>query len=144
MNNLPMNSLPRTVFKLCALSILAVSICACTVVPREKGYKNRAALPVMALERCVPSTTHLPKFLSGKSPIYPIRRLMARQEGTSKVSLVVSKEGRVKNVKDIESTHSAFFNHTAAAADNWLFQPAKNGEEVVEVQCRFKVTYGLR
>ncbi|WP_299973769.1 energy transducer TonB [uncultured Pseudoteredinibacter sp.] len=126
------------------LSALVLSLAACEVVPRNKGYKNKQDLPSRQLEKCQPATDTLPVFLSGKSPIYPAQRLMARQQGESIVSLVVDVHGRVKNVEDVKSTHPAFFNHTAAAVDEWTFKPAYHQGKPVEVQCKFRMGYSVR
>lgn len=129
-----------------AVSAAAViaGLSACEVVPRKKGYSNQQALPEQVLDRCVPATEIQPKLIEGKSPIYPVQRLMARQAGVSIVSLIVTREGRVKDIQDIESNHRAFFNHTAAAVADWRFEPARQNGEAVEVQCKFKMEYGLR
>ncbi len=139
-----MKYVSTAMIKLLVLCVAILCLSSCEVVPREKGYKNEQSLPVKVVENCVPSTSILPKFVSGKSPIYPVQRLMARQMGVSKVSMIVSKEGRVKDIRDIESSHKAFFNHTAAAMDDWLFEPAQNDGEAVEVKCQFKMTYSFK
>jgi protein TonB len=86
----------------------------------------------------------LPVYLSNPSPEYPATARRRGYEGTVVVEVLVSKEGRVQDLRMFQSSGYAVLDRAATAAvRNWLFEPGRVGERKtamwVKVPFRFEL-----
>jgi periplasmic protein TonB len=65
------------------------------------------------------------RFASSQQPEYPSDMARTETEGTAVVRVLIGVDGRVKQVEEVRSDHSSFFDATRKQALNkWRFKPA--------------------
>lgn len=75
-------------------------------------------------------------------PTYPTLAQQARIQGTVFVRILVDTEGKVERVGQIKG-HVVFHEAVAKAADQWQFEPAKQGELPVKAWVNVPFSFKL-
>ncbi len=121
------------------LLLTALLVAACGSVPPDPNMTRAdRALESRAIGGCQPSTGNPPRLLSGRSPIYPVGRLMAQKDGYAILEFDITPDGRAENFKKIESSHPKFYSHTRVAVEDWKFSPAELDGTPILVRCQFR------
>lgn len=83
-----------------------------------------------------------PKFLRGQAPIYPTR-LNDRGvlAGKASLSYTVTKEGRVTEIRVVETSHPQFAAGIAHVMPSWRFEPARRAGQPVAVTVQTTITF---
>lgn len=82
-----------------------------------------------------------PRFVSGKSPVYPISMLLSRKGGGCTIEFTVGIDGKPKEFT-VVSSPGKFADHAIIAIGSWTFEPAmKDG---VPVEARVRQTFSFR
>ena len=119
------------------LTMLIASACG-SVPPDPNMTRADRELKARTIGGCQPSTEIPPRLLSGRSPIYPVGRLMAQKDGYAILKFDITPEGRAENFKKIESSHPKFYSHTRVAVEDWEFSPAALDGMPILVRCQFR------
>ena len=124
--------------------IASIVLSGCTTVPRDPNT-SRADDEVreQAFPGCEPATDIPPTLISGRTPIYPVNRLLAEEDGYAVLTFDVKADGRVANVEKVESSHPLFASHTKIAVVDWVFRPAEQDGVAVAVRCGFRQTFSV-
>jgi protein TonB len=75
-------------------------------------------------------------------PVYPVLAAQARVQGVVKLSAVISKDGRVEDLKVI-SGHPLLISSAMDAVRQWVYQPTILNGNPVEVQTEVDVTFQM-
>jgi protein TonB len=87
----------------------------------------------------------IPVYRSNPPPEYPAVARRRGYEGTVVVEVLVSKEGRVQDLRLFQASGYAVLDRAATAAiKNWLFEPAKVGDEKIEMWVKVPVRFQLK
>lgn len=123
--------------------VLALVMVAGCALPPPDPNKSRADRTVREryFETCEPSTDVPPKLVGGKTPTYPVNRLLAREDGYAIIEFDVTPEGTTANVSKVESSHPAFAAHSRIAVLDWIFEPATQDGVPVTVHCSLNQAY---
>ena len=123
--------------------VLALIILAGCALPPSDPNKSRADQKVREryFNTCEPSTEVPPKLVGGQTPIYPVQRLLAREDGYAIIEFDVTPEGATANVTKVESSHPAFASHSRIAVLDWTFEPAIQDGVPVAAHCSLHQTY---
>ncbi len=78
-------------------------------------------------------------------PEYPFAARQMKIEGFVKLEFIVTSEGKVKDIKIIESIPKNIFNKSALdAANQWRFNPAKFKGSEVDCKCVIKIDFKIQ
>lgn len=126
------------------VAAFTVSAC-CNIAPRpEERIRWDWPLEARTIETCAPAPTTLPILREGRSPKYPVRREILREEGYSKVQFEISVGGTAENIVDLGSSHPAFFAALREAMTDWRFTAAKQDGANIRVTCTFEQIFLLK
>ena len=120
-------------------------VCGCTSTelgPNEVRVDD--PMPSIAFEGCRGAYDIGPILRKGKSPKYPVKRLLAEEEGYSHVSFVVEEDGTVSSIKRVEDSHPAFYASGRAALEDWVFEPARLNGVPVRATCEYRQEFFLK
>jgi TonB family protein len=121
------------------LLLAAAMLTACSSVPPDPNI-SRADRNVKArvFPDCEPRPDTPPKLIAGRTPKYPVNRLLAEKDGYAVIAFDITAAGRARNLTEIESSHPKFYNHTHNAVAKWKFEPARQDGVAVAVRCSFR------
>ena len=92
-----------------------------------------------------PSRQAVPLYLENPPPRYPAAARLRGYEGSVRVEVLVDREGKVRDLRLVESSGHAMLDRAAlGAVKGWKFEPARRGEEKVEMWVTVPVTFRLR
>ena len=95
----------------------------------------------------LPGTLQLayPRYQLNRPPAYPGLARKRGQEGTVILQVLVSRAGRVDDLKiDASSNFSLLDRAAVSAVRKWKFEPGKRGEEKIPMWVRVPVTFKLK
>jgi protein TonB len=93
----------------------------------------------------LPVIKAIPHYKKNPPPVYPRMARRRGHEGTVLMEVLVSREGRVEAVRLLESSGHDVLDHEAmSAVKRWVFEPARRGEEKVEMWVKVPVRFKLR
>lgn len=110
----------------------------------ENTTRSNAWIPSFDVEFCWGYHDTLPVFVRGRAPIYPVKRLMADEQGHAVATFTITEEGSVTDIKREDASHPAFYAHLRAALERWEFEPARRAGKAVSVECRYRQQYVIR
>lgn len=125
---------------LAALAALVTAACS-SVVPGQSVVKSDRNITGHTFSDCQPRPDSPPRLVTGKSPIYPIHRMLAKEEGYTIIAFDITAKGNAENFEMIESSNSVFYTHTRVAVSDWQFEPATVKGEPVTVRCQFRQSF---
>lgn len=76
-----------------------------------------------------------PKFVSGKTPVYPISLLLSGKGGSCEIEFTVGTDGRTKDF-EVVSHPGKMADHAIIAISSWIFEPATKDGVPVEARIR--------
>lgn len=86
-----------------------------------------------------------PLYKKNPPPAYPMRARKRRYQGTVKLEVLVSAEGRVNDLKIVTSSGYNILDRAAQkAVKGWLFEPGSRGGQALEMWVRVPVRFVLR
>jgi TonB family protein len=85
-----------------------------------------------------------PVFISGPSPIYPISRLLARENGFATVKFTIAEAGDTADIKVTGASNFWFGRHLANAVELWKFKPAHKGDQTVKVRALYRMNFTVK
>lgn len=92
-----------------------------------------------------PSRQAVPLYLKNPPPQYPAAARRRGYEGTVRVEVLVDREGKVRDLRLVESSGHAMLDRAAiGAVKGWRFEPARRGEEKVEMWVTVPLTFRLK
>jgi protein TonB len=87
----------------------------------------------------------VPVYRSNPPPVYPATARRRGYEGTVVVEVLVSKEGRVQDLRLFQSSGYAVLDRAATGAiKSWVFEPAKAGDEKIEMWVKVPLRFQLK
>jgi protein TonB len=93
----------------------------------------------------LPVIKAIPHYKKNPPPVYPRMARRRGYEGTVLMEVLVSREGLVEAVRLLESSGHGVLDHEAmSAVKRWVFEPARRGEEKVEMWVKVPVRFKLR
>ena len=93
----------------------------------------------------LPMTEAIPHYKKNPPPVYPRMARRRGYEGTVLMEVLVSREGRVEAVRLLESSgHGVLDREATAAVKTWVFEPARRGEEEVDMWVKVPVRFKLK
>lgn len=123
------------------------------VIPIKGNYSQSAGGSVddthynalMRKVKCDPATcSERPRFVSGRTPHYPYKAFKKGQSGVVRVLFDVTANGRVVNLRILESTSEDFAESVEKALSDWQFVPAKfNGKPIVFADVPLQIPFDL-
>jgi protein TonB len=91
-----------------------------------------------------PLTQAIPHYKKNPPPVYPRMARRRGYEGTVLMEVLVSRQGRVKTVRLLESSgHGVLDREAMAAVKKWVFDPGRRGEEKVDMWVKVPVRFHL-
>ena len=126
-----------------ALAVLLTTACA-SVAPDSNVARADRKMTEQSFSACQPRTDSPPKLISGKAPVYPVQRMMSREQGYAVIEFDLTATGRAENFKQVESSNSIFYTHTRVAVADWIFEPALLDGAPITVRCQFRQMFILR
>ena len=101
--------------------------------------------PSAGAEPAPPSRQAAPLYLENPPPRYPPAARRRGYEGTVRVEAFVDREGRVRDLRLLQSSGHAMLDRAAmGAVKGWRFEPARRGEEKVEMWVTVPLTFRLK
>lgn len=92
-----------------------------------------------------PSRQAVPLYLQNPSPEYPPAARRRGYEGTVMMEVFVDSEGKVRNLRLSESSGHDMLDRAAMwAVKDWMFEPARQGEEKVDMWVKVPLTFRLK
>ena len=101
-------------------------------------------MEVKTFDNCDPITDVPVKLVKAKAPVFPVQRLVAKQQGYAIIDFDVSLEGRAENIKNVKNSHKSFYVHAKLALQEWEFEPAQQDGEPIRVRCQLRQAFRLR
>jgi len=87
----------------------------------------------------------IPIYKSNPAPDYPAVARRRGYEGTVILDVLVNRSGRVADLRLFQSSGHASLDQTAlSSVKGWVFDPARKGQETVEMWVRIPVCFRLR
>lgn len=75
-----------------------------------------------------------PKLISGKSPIYPIRKKLSGQGGSADITYTIGANGKPTDFNVERTDNESYSNHAIIAVREWTFAPALKAGQPVAVR----------
>jgi protein TonB len=75
--------------------------------------------------------------------VYPFELSRAGVTGEATISFVVDREGNVRDVSAVKSTHAEFGTAAVEAVQKWKFQPGQRGGILVNTRMSVPVVFNL-
>jgi protein TonB len=93
----------------------------------------------------LPVTEAIPHYKTNPPPEYPRMARRRGYEGTVLMEVLVSREGRVEELRLLQSSgHGVLDREAIAAVKKWLFEPGRMGEEEVDMWVKVPVRFKLQ
>jgi protein TonB len=87
----------------------------------------------------------MPLYKENPPPKYPRMARRRGYEGTVLLEVLVDREGRVKDLRLLETSGHALLDRSAlSSVREWLFEPGRRGEETVEMWVRVPIRFQLK
>jgi RNA polymerase sigma factor (sigma-70 family) len=86
---------------------------------------------------------HMPAVRYQARPVYPPALSIAGVTGEATISFVVDREGNVRDVSAVKSTHAEFGTAAVEAVQKWKFQPGQRGGILVNTRMTVPVVFDL-
>ena len=87
----------------------------------------------------------VPLYLKNPAPHYPPGARRRGYEGTVMMEVLVDRQGKVREMRLFESSGYDILDRAAMrAVKGWVFEPARQGEEVVEMWVKVPLTFRLK
>ena len=93
------------------------------------------------MPNCMPATDTPAILVSGKAPVYPVKRLMMKQDGHAELAFDITPEGRAARFESLGHSHPSFYAHAKAAIAEWTFKAAVDEQVPVTVRCRYRQNF---
>jgi periplasmic protein TonB len=104
-------------------------------IPHRSGHEPAAA----------PSRQALPLYLKNPPPEYPPAARRRGYAGTVMMEVFVDREGKVRDLRLVQSSGHAMLDRAAMrAVKGWMFEPARQGEEKVDMWVKVPLTFRLK
>lgn len=113
-----------------------------TPLPRRTSSANEDSLPSFG-DREHATVEDAPEVVSRVAPLYPPEALKAGVQGTVMVSVLVGRDGLVKQTR-IVSSIPALDAAAETAVRQWVFKPARNEGKPVAVWANVPIKFTLR
>jgi protein TonB len=92
----------------------------------------------------IPITYAIPIYKSNISPLYPLLARKRGYQGTVLLEVLVSKDGKAASVQLVRSSGYEILDSAAIkGVRDWLFHPAKRGDELVEMWVKIPIRFKL-
>jgi protein TonB len=92
----------------------------------------------------LPVIEAIPHYKKNPPPVYPRMARRRGYEGTVLMEVLVSREGRVKAVRLLESSgYDVLDREATVAVKRWVFEPARQGEKKVDMWVKVPVKFKL-
>jgi len=92
-----------------------------------------------------PSKQAVPLYLNNPPPEYPPAARRRGYEGTVMMEVFVDREGKVRDLRLVQSSGHAMLDRAAmGAVKGWRFEPASQGEEKVDMWVKVPLTFRLK
>ena len=85
-----------------------------------------------------------PRRVSGSEPEYDDKSRKEKTSGTVVLSLIVTKEGRARDIKIVKSLTSRLDEQAIKAVLTWRFEPATKDGEPVAVRISAEMSFNVR
>jgi TonB family protein len=85
----------------------------------------------------------IPRVRFQARPVYPSALAKAGVTGEATISFVVDREGNVRDVSAVKSTHAEFGTAAVEAVQKWKFQPGQKGGILVNTRMSVPVVFNL-
>ncbi len=93
----------------------------------------------------VPIAYALPIYKSNISPQYPLLARKRGYQGTVLLEVLVNKDGKAASIRLARSSGYETLDRAAIkGVENWLFHPAKRGDELVEMWVKIPIRFKLK
>ncbi len=93
----------------------------------------------------LPLKEAMPIYKSNPAPDYPAVARRRGFEGTVILEALVNRDGRVTDLRLLQSSGHAVLDQAAlSSVKGWVFDPARRGEEAVEMWVRIPIRFRLR
>ena len=128
--------------RLLALTLLAAAFVAQSplLVGQDDSKARQDAEPIYHIGGGVTA----PKVIYAPDPEYDDASRKAKLSGTVVLSVVVTKEGRTRDVKVVKSLSRALDKQAIAAVSRWTFTPATKDGEPVAVELKVETSFRIR
>ncbi len=123
--------------------VLSLVIGAALSIP-EPAYAtgSNRKMPREAHESCTPQFDQAPKLKRGRAPIFPASKSLKNEGGYAVVEYDIGANGKVSQVRVLDTDYVYFGNHAINAMSKWKFRPARRDGEAIAVTCRMQWDYG--
>ncbi len=92
----------------------------------------------------IPITYAIPIYKSNISPLYPLLARKRGYQGTVLLEVLVSKDGKAASIQLVRSSGYEILDRAAIkGVRNWLFHPAKRGDELIEMWVKIPIRFTL-
>jgi protein TonB len=92
----------------------------------------------------IPITYAIPIYKSNISPLYPLLARKRGYQGTVLLDVLVSKDGKAASIQLARSSGYEILDSAAIkGVRDWLFHPAKRGDELVEMWVKIPIRFKL-
>lgn len=125
------------------LVILTMTLATgCATVDDDKpGTRAGWSMDGKPMPACSPATDTLALLVSGKAPVYPVKRLMLKEDGYAELAFDITPEGRAARFESISHSHPSFYAHAKAAIAEWKFKAATDDQVPVTVRCLYRQNF---
>jgi protein TonB len=98
-----------------------------------------------SVEKKAYSKQAVPLYMQNPPPEYPSMARRKGYEGTVVMEVFVDREGRVRDLNLFQSSgHKVLDRAAMKAVKGWLFEPARRGEEKVDMWVKIPLTFRLK
>lgn len=127
------------------LSGFAAILLCHSIAAQEKGTRPHEPVAIIGKSASRSSAYDVPpKLLSGRTPIYPITRLMRHQNGDALIELTVDEQGIPRDFRVVKADYPYFGTHAIIAMRDWRFQAAMKHGKPVAARLRVPFHYRMR
>ena len=119
-----------------APSVTGISAAQESLLPFPSSGREASAAPLRQA---------VPLYLRNPPPEYPHAARRRGYEGTVIMEVLVDREGRVEKLRVLESSgHDMLDRAAMGAVKGWTFEPARRGEEKVDMWVKVPLTFRLK
>lgn len=109
-----------------------------------RDFESLAARPNSGVEKAYAKEA-VPLYLKNPPPEYPSVARRRGYEGTVVLEVLVDREGKVLDLDLFQSSgHNVLDQAAMEAVRGWLFEPARHGEEKVDMWVKVPLTFRLK